>query len=60
MSANVDRKTVEGFGDEWRRFDQSDVNPVELREQFDDAQEQLREEHEEAQRANSEAGAESD
>lgn len=35
LSANVDWKTVEGFGDEWRRFDQIDLNPVELREQFD-------------------------
>ena len=33
---------------------------IELREQFYDAREQLREEHEEAQRANSEAGVESD
>ena len=35
MSANVDWKTVEGFGDEWRRFDQSGLKPAELREQFD-------------------------
>ncbi|MBK5225498.1 MAG: class I SAM-dependent methyltransferase [Thermoleophilia bacterium] len=33
-STNKDRKTVEGFGDEWRRFDQSQLCVEELREIF--------------------------
>lgn len=32
---NVDHKTVEGFGDEWTRFDQSAVGDVERRRIFD-------------------------
>lgn len=31
---NLDAKTVAGFGDEWSRFDQSDVPTNELRERF--------------------------
>ena len=30
MSDNLDRDTVDGFGDEWRRFDQRDVSGDEL------------------------------
>lgn len=32
---NVDIKTVEGFGDEWERFDQSILEPLEHRRLFD-------------------------
>ncbi len=32
---NADAETVEGFGDEWSRFDQSGVTPAELTELFD-------------------------
>jgi ubiquinone/menaquinone biosynthesis C-methylase UbiE len=32
--ANVDVGTVRGFGDEWKRFDQSDVSAEELRDIF--------------------------
>lgn len=32
---NVDAKTIEGFGEEWSRFDQSALSEVELRAQFD-------------------------
>ncbi len=32
---NVDRETVEGFGDEWSRFDQSGATAAELAELFD-------------------------
>jgi SAM-dependent methyltransferase len=32
---NVDRKTVEGFGEEWARFDQSAVSDAELKELFE-------------------------
>ena len=32
---NIDGKTVEGFGDEWSRFDQSTLSPDELHELFD-------------------------
>ena len=28
MSKNKDQKTVDGFGDEWERFDQSQLNWV--------------------------------
>jgi len=35
MQANVDAKTVEGFGEEWSRFDQTGMSETELREQFD-------------------------
>jgi SAM-dependent methyltransferase len=34
-SQNVDGKTVEGFGDEWSRFDQSALSSDERRELFD-------------------------
>jgi len=34
MQANVDLKTVEGFGEEWSRFDQSGLPESELNEQF--------------------------
>src|SRR5215212_5091488 len=32
---NIDVATVEGFGDEWRRYDQSQLPEVELREIFE-------------------------
>ena len=32
---NADQQTVEGFGDEWSRFDQSEVDPSENRRLFD-------------------------
>ena len=32
---NVDKKTVAGFGQEWKRFDQSDVHPDEARSLFE-------------------------
>ena len=35
MSLNLDAETVEGFGEEWSRFDQTGIGEVELREQFD-------------------------
>src|SRR5688572_29268832 len=35
MQANVDVKTVEGFGEEWSRFDQSQMPETELNEEFD-------------------------
>lgn len=35
QSANIDPKTVEGFGDEWARFDQSALPETELTERFD-------------------------
>jgi ubiquinone/menaquinone biosynthesis C-methylase UbiE len=35
MRANLDVKTVEGFGEEWGRFDQSSLNAQELADQFD-------------------------
>ena len=35
MQANVDVKTVEGFGEEWSRFDQTGMSETELGEQFD-------------------------
>ena len=34
MQANVDVKTVEGFGEEWSRFDQTGMTETELNEQF--------------------------
>jgi ubiquinone/menaquinone biosynthesis C-methylase UbiE len=34
MQANVDLKTVEGFGEEWSRFDQTGMPENELNEQF--------------------------
>lgn len=35
MTANVDEKVVEGFGDEWSRFDQSALSDDELEREFD-------------------------
>lgn len=35
MESNVDQKTVEGFGDEWERFDQSHLSDEEHRALFD-------------------------
>ena len=35
MQSNLDTKTVEGFGEEWSRFDQSEVDERELAEQFE-------------------------
>ncbi len=34
MKENVDVRTVEGFGDEWERFDQSALSEDELNELF--------------------------
>ncbi len=31
---NIDRKTVDGFGDEWERFDQSELDPKEAESLF--------------------------
>jgi SAM-dependent methyltransferase len=36
LSINFDAKTVEGFGDEWARFDQSVVSAEELQGSFDE------------------------
>lgn len=33
---NVDRDTARGFGDEWSRFDQSELKPAQRAEMFDD------------------------
>src|SRR3712207_3299301 len=35
MQGNLDAKTVEGFGEEWNRFDQSDLDERELTDQFE-------------------------
>ncbi len=35
MSGNLDIKTVEGFGEEWSRFDQTGMAEAELSEQFE-------------------------
>ncbi len=35
MNANIDKKTVEGFGEEWTTFDQSKLSPSEHQELFD-------------------------
>ncbi len=35
MSSNKDQKTVDGFGDEWERFDQSQLSKDEHQELFD-------------------------
>lgn len=35
MNANIDTKTVDGFGDEWTRFDQSSLTQHEHQELFD-------------------------
>jgi hypothetical protein len=34
MTANLDSQVVEGFGDEWSRFDQSNLDEVELGRMF--------------------------
>lgn len=36
MERNIDDLTVSGFGDEWSRFDQSNLNPSELHSMFKD------------------------
>jgi hypothetical protein len=33
--SNIDRETVEGFGDEWTRFDQSEPSDVERESVFE-------------------------
>src|SRR6266550_489303 len=33
---NIDQRVVDGFGDEWTRFDQADVAEPELRRAFDE------------------------
>ncbi len=35
-SANIDAHTVEGFGDEWDRFDQTELDPAEHRRLFEE------------------------
>jgi ubiquinone/menaquinone biosynthesis C-methylase UbiE len=35
MTENVDKKVVDGFGDEWSRFDQSELTQEELTKMFD-------------------------
>lgn len=35
MQSNLDTKTVEGFGEEWSRFDQTSLDQAELTELFD-------------------------
>ena len=35
MTGNIDSNVVDGFGDEWSRFDQSALSPDELAEMFD-------------------------
>lgn len=35
MTENVDEKVVAGFGDEWSRFDQSELTQAELAKMFD-------------------------
>lgn len=35
MTANIDKKVVEGFGDEWSRFDQTELTDEELGRMFD-------------------------
>ena len=35
MSKNKDQATVDGFGDEWERFDQSELETEEYQELFD-------------------------
>ena len=32
---NIDESTVAGFGDEWERFDQSDLESAEAKQLFD-------------------------
>ena len=36
MSNNIDRKTVESFGDEWLRFDQSGMPEYEAHKRFNE------------------------
>jgi ubiquinone/menaquinone biosynthesis C-methylase UbiE len=36
MSRNIDDAVVDGFGDEWSRFDQSEVPEIETRQLFDE------------------------
>jgi len=36
MTANLDQDVVRGFGDEWSRFDQSDISDDELKANFDE------------------------
>lgn len=33
---NIDRKTVDGFGEEWEAFDQTDLPPEEHQRLFDE------------------------
>src|SRR5262245_29736145 len=35
MEANLDSRTVDAFGHEWSRFDQSQLSPAELKDQFE-------------------------
>ncbi len=35
MTENIDKQVVEGFGDEWSRFDQSALSGEELERMFD-------------------------
>src|SRR3982750_4763551 len=35
MTGNLDKHVVEGFGDEWSRFDQSELSQDELEEMFE-------------------------
>jgi ubiquinone/menaquinone biosynthesis C-methylase UbiE len=35
VSANLDRNVIDGFGDEWSRFDQSELSQDELEEMFE-------------------------
>lgn len=35
MQENIDRNVVRGFGDEWSRFDQSELSKAELEQMFD-------------------------
>src|SRR5688572_10042023 len=35
MIENLDKKVVDGFGDEWSRFDQSALDDAELQQMFD-------------------------
>jgi len=35
MTENIDKQVVAGFGDEWSRFDQSELSKDELEQMFD-------------------------
>lgn len=35
MTENIDKKVVDGFGDEWARFDQTELSPDEFQRMFD-------------------------